>query len=96
MAEDGQQAVEQIQKTPEMDLIFMDIQMPVKNGIEATSEIRKNGYKGIIIACTANNDKDDFEAYKKTGINDIIVKPLKEKRFVNFSTPGSLLWNFLF
>lgn len=62
-----------------MDLIFMDIQMPVKNGIEATSEIRKNGYKGIIIACTANNDKDDFEAYKKTGINDIIVKPFKRE-----------------
>lgn len=79
LAEDGQQAVEQIQKTPEMDLIFMDIQMPVKNGIEATCEIRKNGYKGIIIACTANNDKDDFEAYKKTGINDIIVKPFKRE-----------------
>ncbi len=79
LAKDGQQAVEQILKTPEMDLIFMDIQMPVKNGIEATSEIRKNGYKGIIIACTANNDKDDFEAYKKTGINDIIVKPFKRE-----------------
>ena len=79
LAEDGQKAVEQIQKIPEIDLIFMDIQMPVKNGIEATEELRRTGYEGIIIACTANNDKDDFEAYKSSGINDIIVKPFKRE-----------------
>ena len=77
LAEDGQQAVEQIKQNPNIELIFMDIQMPVKNGVEATVELRKSGYKGIIIACTANNDANDFEIYKKSGINDIIVKPFK-------------------
>lgn len=79
LAEDGQQAVEQIKEAPDIDLIFMDIQMPVKNGVEATVELRKSGYKGIIIACTANNDTNDFEAYKKAGINDIVVKPFKSE-----------------
>lgn len=78
-AENGQEAVETILKHPEIDFIFMDIQMPVKNGIDATLEIRKNNFKGIIIACTANSDKDDFEHYKKAGMNDVIVKPFKSQ-----------------
>ncbi|MGN0738810.1 MAG: response regulator [Treponema sp.] len=78
-AENGQEAVETTLNHPEIDFIFMDIQMPVKNGIEAALEIRKNGFKGIIIACTANSDKDDFEHYKKAGMNDVIVKPFKSQ-----------------
>lgn len=78
-AENGQEAVEITLKHPEIDFIFMDIQMPVKNGIDATLEIRKNNFKGIIIACTANSDKDDFEHYKKAGMNDVIVKPFKSQ-----------------
>ncbi|WP_407398057.1 response regulator [Treponema sp.] len=77
LAENGQVAVDQIALHPEIDLIFMDIFMPVKSGIDATIELRNKGYKGIIIACTANNDSDDFKTYKKIGINDIIVKPFK-------------------
>lgn len=78
-AENGQEAVETTLKHPEIDFIFMDIQMPVENGIDATLEIRKNNFKGIIIACTANSDKDDFEHYKKAGMNDVIVKPFKSQ-----------------
>lgn len=77
LAEDGEEACFIIQKHPETDLIFMDIQMPVKNGVDATIQLRNSGYKGIIIACTANNDQDDFNDYRKIGINDIIVKPFK-------------------
>ena len=55
----------------------MDIFMPVKNGIDATKEIRSGGYKGIIIACTANDDPDDIREYTKMGINDILIKPYK-------------------
>lgn len=89
LAEDGQQAVEQIKQNPNIELIFMDIQMPVKNGVEATVELRKSGYKGIIIACTANNDSNDFETYKKSGINDILVKPFKS------STIRTILENWI-
>lgn len=77
IAENGQQAVEQIAAHPEMDIIFMDIFMPVKNGIDATLEIRSSGYNGIIIACTANNDPEDINTYTKMGINDILIKPYK-------------------
>ena len=77
LADNGQEAVEQIKEHPEIDMIFMDMLMPVKSGLDATVELRHSGYKGIIIACTANNDKDDFAEYRKQGINDILVKPFK-------------------
>ncbi len=76
-AEDGQAAVDQIKENPACDLILMDIHMPVKSGLDATVEIRSMGYKGIIIACTANNDTNDFAEYHSIGINDILVKPFK-------------------
>lgn len=77
LAENGQQAVDRIAGNPQIDIIFMDIFMPVKNGIDATKEIRSGGYKGIIIACTANDDPDDIREYTKMGINDILIKPYK-------------------
>ncbi len=77
LAENGQQAVEQIASHQQIDVIFMDIFMPIKSGIDATKEIRNGGYKGIIIACTANNDPDDIKEYTKMGINDILIKPYK-------------------
>ena len=76
-AADGDEVVECVSKNPDIHIIFMDIYMPNKSGVEATKEIKKNGYKGIIIACTANNDSNDFRDYMKIGMNDILVKPFK-------------------
>lgn len=78
-AENGNEAINIFKEHPEIDYIFMDIQMPIKNGIDATKEIRKLGFKGIIIACTANSDTEDFEHYKKIGMNDVLVKPFKSQ-----------------
>lgn len=78
LANNGQEAIEIIQKNNDIDIIFMDIQMPIKTGVEATIEIRNNGYKGIIIACTANTDECDFNEYSNAGMNDTLVKPFKK------------------
>ncbi|MBQ4379451.1 MAG: response regulator [Treponema sp.] len=77
LAENGEEALSIINNQPEISMIFMDIYMPKKNGIEATKELRAMYYNEIIIACTANNDTNDFAEYKKIGINDILVKPFK-------------------
>lgn len=79
-AENGMQALNLISKNPEIQMIFMDIQMPVLNGTEATRILRQKKYTGIIIACTANNDSSTFEKYKDNGINDILVKPFKREK----------------
>ena len=77
LAENGVEALKIIERTPEISMIFMDIFMPEKDGIETTKELRAMHYNEIIIACTANNDSNDFAEYKKSGINDILVKPFK-------------------
>ena len=78
-AENGKEALDIIQANHDVDIIFMDIQMPIINGIEATSTIRKFSYDGIIIACTANTDSQDFDEYQKAGMNDILIKPFKKQ-----------------
>jgi CheY-like chemotaxis protein len=77
LAENGDVALDIIRNTPEISMVFMDIYMPQKNGIEATKELRAMHFNEIIIACTANNDLNDFAEYKRSGINDILVKPFK-------------------
>lgn len=77
LAENGEEAVSTALAEKNINIIFMDIQMPVKNGIDATAELRSKNYNGIIIACTANTDKADYDAYMEIGINDILPKPFK-------------------
>ncbi|MCQ2612435.1 MAG: response regulator [Treponemataceae bacterium] len=77
-ANNGAEAVQAVREHPEIRLIFMDIQMPEMNGVEATEELRAAGYDGIIIACTANSDESDFQLYRKSGMDDILVKPFKK------------------
>lgn len=82
-ATNGQEVIDQIDANMSTDIVFMDIQMPIKNGVQATVEIRKLGYNGIIIACTANSDEADFEVYYKNGMNDVLVKPFKKQSVIS-------------
>ncbi len=77
-AENGEEALRCIRENPSVRMIFMDIQMPVMNGIEAAEQLRKNRYPGVIIACTAN-DENNFFKYQKIGMNDILTKPFKRE-----------------
>ena len=80
-AENGKIAVEKVEASPEglYDLVFMDIQMPVMNGYEATAAIRSlPGEKGKlpIVAMTANAFAEDVQLAKNTGMNGHLAKPL--------------------
>jgi len=74
-AVDGQEAIEQFKKT-DPSIIFMDIQMPVMNGYEATKEIRKLQKKQIpIIALTAGTVLGEKEKCIEAGMDDYASKP---------------------
>ena len=75
-AEDGAKAVAMAREN-RYAAIFMDMQMPKLNGVEATQEIRQlPGYRDTpIIAMTANVFAEDKERCFKAGMNDFLIKP---------------------
>jgi DNA-binding response OmpR family regulator len=77
IAENGQQAIEKALKE-DYDIILMDLQMPILNGIESAIKIRAK-YDTPIIALTANESKQEQERCMMVGVNDYIVKPVKPK-----------------
>ena len=87
LAENGEEAIEII-KNEEIHMVFMDIEMPVMNGIETTQYIRNEmpPPKNVIpiIALTAHNPELFFEDFSDVGFDELITKPysvekIKEK-----------------
>ena len=78
IAADGQEGVN-LGSTGEFDLIFMDISMPVMNGLKATNLLRNMGLTTPIIALTANVMKGDRERCITTGCNAFLGKPIKRE-----------------
>jgi CheY-like chemotaxis protein len=62
-------------KEKPFDLIFMDIHMPVMDGLDAAAKIAKMGVKTPVIALTANVMSNDLELYKVSGMSDTVGKP---------------------
>jgi PAS domain S-box-containing protein len=78
VVENGQQAVDAVRKNS-YDLIFMDVQMPVMDGLEASSLIRereKEGQHISIVAMTAHALKGDREMCLAAGMDEYLAKPL--------------------
>ncbi len=80
--ENGKEALE-ARKEQEFDLIFMDIAMPVMDGISATKEIiayeKESNLEHVpIVALTANALKGDREKFLNDGLDDYLAKPTKE------------------
>lgn len=81
VANNGKEAVEKYTAFPKnFDLIFMDVQMPEMDGLEATKAIRQGGFDAIpIIAMTAHAMKGDREMCLEAGMDDYITKPIKRE-----------------
>ncbi|WP_107038047.1 PAS domain S-box protein [Brumimicrobium mesophilum] len=80
-AENGKIAIDKI-KNENFNLVLMDIQMPIMDGVEATTYIReKLKIDTPIIALTANAFKHDIDLYLSKGMNDFITKPYDEQDF---------------
>lgn len=78
VAKNGQEAVEKVAKQA-VDIVFMDIQMPIMNGLEASEAIRKlpNGKSLILIGLSANAFEDDQKRALEVGMDDYLTKPLR-------------------
>jgi CheY-like chemotaxis protein len=76
IAQNGKECVERV-KENRFDIIFMDIMMPEKDGLEATSEIRSAGYQLPIVAMTANAREEDKTKAFNSGMNHYLAKPVR-------------------
>ena len=77
VAENGGAAVDMV-KEHDFAVIFMDVQMPEKNGYEATREIRALGVSTPIIAATASAVKEEQDRCAEAGMDDLLLKPFKK------------------
>ena len=78
LAENGEEAIE-ILKSQEIHVVFMDIEMPVMNGLETTQYIRNELPPPLnaipVIALTAHNPEIFFEDYSEAGFDELVTKP---------------------
>ncbi len=81
LAGNGRQAIELFQANSDIDIVFMDIKMPVMDGYEALAEIRKLKPDAYVVAQTAYSLNEESRSIA-AGFNDYITKPFREKDFV--------------
>ena len=77
-AKNGQEAVDMVEKGG-IDLVLMDIKMPVLDGLQATAKIREAHPELPIIALTANAFDSDRQLAKEAGCNDFLSKPVSSE-----------------
>jgi len=81
-ASDGQEAIDIVMNTFDLDLILMDLQLPVMDGYESTKKIKEIRENIIIIAQTAYGLLGDEVKIIETGFDDYIIKPIYSKNLI--------------
>ncbi|RUT78030.1 response regulator [Ancylomarina longa] len=75
-AHDGQEAIHLFESNPQIDLVLMDMQMPIINGYEATRSIKKLKRNIPVIAQTAYHYGEAYEEIMAAGCDDFVTKPI--------------------
>jgi CheY-like chemotaxis protein len=78
LANNGKEAISELKKQS-FDLVLMDIEMPVMNGLETIKYIREQqsgNFRGIpVVALTAHNPNDFFDEFNTAGFDELLTKP---------------------
>lgn len=82
-AGDGQEAVNVALANPDLDIILMDIQLPVLDGYSALSKIRETNKNVPVIAQTAYGLLGDREKILNSGFTDYIIKPILSQNLID-------------
>ncbi len=80
-AEDGRKGVELAQGEA-VDVVLMDIQMPLMDGHEAMKTLRASGFSRPIVALTAHAMKEERERCFESGCTDYLTKPISKKQLI--------------
>ena len=79
-AEDGKQALEVVRANPELDVILLDWNMPIMDGMEFLTALRAEDRQKqpIVVMCTTENDMPRIVQAMQAGANEYIMKPFTE------------------
>jgi CheY-like chemotaxis protein len=77
-AGDGRQAIQKVHEN-DSDVVLMDVQMPARDEIQATTFLRSEGYQKPILALTAHAMWEEIARSKKAGCNEHLTKPISRK-----------------
>lgn len=83
LASNGLELVELFNKYPHVDLILLDLRMPVMDGYIAARKIREIDDKVVIVAETAYSFKEDYKKALSAGCNEYIIKPVNSEEVYN-------------
>jgi CheY-like chemotaxis protein len=81
IVDNGQQAIDLL-NTAEIDVVLMDVQMPIMDGLTAVMKLRASGYTKPIIALTANAMREDREYALSIGFTDFVAKPVNRQDLI--------------
>jgi CheY-like chemotaxis protein len=82
-AGDGEMAVNAIKKQPDIDVVLMDIQLPVMDGYKSAEKIREMRGDIIILAQTAYGLIGDTDKILNAGFNDYVIKPILSQKLID-------------
>ena len=82
LCHDGLSALERLQREDDIDLVLLDIMLPLIGGLEVLSEIRRLPHRRAIpvIVLTARGDDSDREQARALGVEDFLTKPFSPKK----------------
>jgi CheY-like chemotaxis protein len=72
-------------------VIMLDNQMPNMDGPDCATELRKLGFSGALIGLTGYGDRDQLDSFMKTGVDNVITKPLNHQRFLRMLSSTYLI-----
>lgn len=85
---DGRNLLKMIKDNPaRYSTIWIDINLPKKDGLSCTAELRASGFNGKIVGLTTHLDPDTFVCCSKAGMSPVLAKPLTEDMIKNQLTP---------
>ncbi|PIA45560.1 hypothetical protein AQUCO_01600038v1 [Aquilegia coerulea] len=82
----GKEAVDLLRDENEFDLILMDLNMPVMNGLEATRLLREMGVTTRIIGLSSQASEYVREVFMEAGVDDFVEKPLSHTKLASILT----------
>ncbi|WP_319589445.1 response regulator [uncultured Draconibacterium sp.] len=83
LASNGKEAIEKCRTQLEIDVVLMDIKMPVMDGLEATKKIKESRPELPIIAVTAHAASGDEEKVRNSGCDGYIAKPIDRNKLIS-------------